>query len=55
MKIVVVSYSEWIFINLGLKNGFLAENGVKIQNFENSKKKVRDNLEIHVVSKFEVC
>ena len=55
MRIVVVSYSEWIFIILGLKKGgFLAKNGVKIWNFENSKKVPRDNLEIHVVSKFEV-
>ena len=35
--------------------GFLAENGVKIQIFENLKKVPLDNLEIHVLSKFEVC
>ena len=34
------------------KTGFLAKNGVKFQNFENSKKNPLDILEIHVVSKF---
>ena len=37
---------------LALKNVFSAKNGVKNQNFKNSKKVPLDILEIHVVSKF---
>ena len=37
---------------LALKTRFLGENGVKIQNLENSKKALLEILEIHVVSKF---
>ena len=38
--------------SLALKNAFLAKNGVKNQNIENSKKVPLDILKIHVVSKF---
>ena len=34
--------------------GFLAKNGVKIRNFENSRKVPQDNLEVQVVSNFKV-
>ena len=39
---------------LALKIIFFAKNGVKKENFENSKKEPLDNFEMQVASEFEV-